>query len=114
MDSPEAGESYFNRRRVVWCGCEHCNGCGVTGDSWALDTSSSTRLSAAFFQSDKNGNSQRSVVKHRYRYENRGIHVLSPQSSRAFETDRQLGQAGEFDGIICDGGMTFAVTSNAS
>src|SRR5665213_793167 len=70
MDSPKDGENYFNRRQVVRRGYEHCNGCGVIGDSWALDTSSSTRLSAAFLQSSKGGKCQGTVVEHRHRIEN--------------------------------------------
>ena len=73
MDSPEDGENYCDRRHVVRRGYEHCNGCGVIGDSWALDTSSSTRLSAPFLQFGKDGKCHGTVVEHRHRIENRRL-----------------------------------------
>ena len=83
MDFREDGEIYFDRRQEVRLGYGHCIGCGVIGDSWARDTSSSTRLSATSLQSGKNGKCQGSVVEHRRRIENRRF------PSEVFLSDRR-------------------------
>jgi|GEM_PF-3627702 len=71
MDSQEDGGNYFDQSQVVRLGYEYCNGCGVIGDSWALDTSSSSRLNAPFLRSNRGGKYPESVVEDRHLIENR-------------------------------------------